>query len=78
VLKGFLGKNIGQALYGKALQIARQRKAGYIWLGVWEQNQKAVGFYRKNGFVVFHKHILVLGNDEQTVIVMKLELTGIS
>jgi ribosomal protein S18 acetylase RimI-like enzyme len=72
--KEFHGKKVGQALYEKALQVARDRKAEYIWLGVWEQNPRAIGFYRKNGFIEFDLHPFMLGNDEQTDILMKREL----
>ncbi|MCC6290150.1 MAG: GNAT family N-acetyltransferase [Chitinophagaceae bacterium] len=74
VLKAFQGKKVGQLLYQKAIQFAKQRNAAYVWLGVWEDNIKAIHFYRKNGFVEFSKHIFRLGNDEQTDIMMKLEL----
>ncbi len=74
VLKDFHGKNVGQLLYDKAMQIARQKSADYIWLGVWEENPRAINFYRKNGFVAFDKHVFKLGNDEQTDIMMKLKL----
>jgi ribosomal protein S18 acetylase RimI-like enzyme len=72
VLKEFHGKNVGQLLYDKAIEIARQKKAAYVWLGVWEKNPRAISFYKKNGFVEFDKHIFKLGNDEQTDIMMKL------
>jgi len=74
VLAAYHGKNVGQLLYQKALEIAEQTNAGYIWLGVWEENLRAISFYRKNGFVEFDKHIFKLGNDEQTDIMMKREL----
>jgi diamine N-acetyltransferase len=74
VLKEFYGKNVGKALYEKAIQVARQKKADYIWLGVWEENPRAIQFYKKNGFIEFDKHIFILGNDEQTDIMMKLPL----
>jgi ribosomal protein S18 acetylase RimI-like enzyme len=74
VLKEFHGKNVGQILYEKAMQIARQTNAEYVWLGVWEENPKAINFYKKNGFVEFDKHIFKLGNDEQTDTMMKLQL----
>ncbi|MBS1544269.1 MAG: GNAT family N-acetyltransferase [Bacteroidetes bacterium] len=76
VLKEFHGKKVGQVLYDKALQAAKQRKADYMWLGVWEKNPRAISFYRKNGFVEFDKHIFKLGDDEQTDIMMKLPLKG--
>ena len=74
VLKEYHGKNVGQLLYNKAIQIARQKNADYVWLGVWEENPRAINFYKKNGFVEFEKHIFKLGNDEQTDIMMKLRL----
>ena len=74
VLKEFHGKNIGQLLYDKAIQVATHKKAEYVWLGVWEENTRAINFYRKNGFVEFDKHIFKLGDDEQTDIMMKLQL----
>jgi diamine N-acetyltransferase len=74
VLNAFQGKKIGQMLYEKAIQIAKKAKAEYIWLGVWEQNPKAIQFYKKNGFVEFDKHIFKLGDDLQTDIMMKLKL----
>jgi len=76
VLNDFHGKNIGQLLYEKALQIARLKNIDYVWLGVWEENPRAINFYRKNGFVEFDKHVFKLGNDEQTDIMMKLKLTN--
>ncbi len=76
VLKEFQGKKIGQILYDKAIEIAKQKDADYIWLGVWEENPRAIKFYKKNGFIEFDKHIFKLGNDEQTDIMMKLKLTN--
>ena len=76
VLKDFHGKHVGQLLYDKALQIARQKKSDYVWLGVWEENPRAINFYKKNGFIEFDKHIFKLGNDEQTDIMMKLKLNN--
>jgi diamine N-acetyltransferase len=74
VLQQFYGAKIGQLLYEKAIEVAQQSEAGYIWLGVWEENPRAIGFYKKNGFVEFDKHIFKLGNDEQTDIMMKRPL----
>lgn len=76
VLKSFHGKNIGQLLYEKAIRVAIEKNAEYVWLGVWEENKRAINFYRKNGFVEFDKHIFRLGNDEQTDIMMKLQLNN--
>jgi ribosomal protein S18 acetylase RimI-like enzyme len=74
VLKEFHGKNVGQLLYQKAIDIANSKNADYVWLGVWEENPRAINFYKKNGFVEFDKHIFVLGDDEQTDIMKRLDL----
>ena len=74
VLKEFHGKKAGQILYEKAIEVAKQKDADYVWLGVWEENPRAIHFYRKNGFVEFDKHMFKLGDDEQTDIMMKLTL----
>lgn len=74
VLHEFHGKEVGQLLYNKAIQIAKSVNAKYIWLGVWEKNPRAISFYKKNGFIEFDKHIFNLGDDKQTDIIMKLEI----
>ena len=71
VLQQYQGKQAGQLLYQKTVQRAAEAGVDYIWLGVWEQNEKAIGFYHKNGFVAFDKHIFQLGSDAQTDIMMK-------
>lgn len=65
------GKKVGQLLYNQALETAQNLKKSYLWLGVWEENLRALNFYRKNGFIEFDKHIFRLGTDEQTDLMMK-------
>jgi ribosomal protein S18 acetylase RimI-like enzyme len=74
VSKEYLGKQVGQLLLGKAIAIANDIKLNFIWLGVWEKNQRAIRFYEKNGFEVFDEHLFILGNDKQTDLLMKLKL----
>ena len=74
VLKEFHGKIVGQLLFEKAMEISKERGVDYVWLGVWEENPRAIRFYKKNGFVEFDKHIFKLGNDEQTDIMMKFQM----
>jgi len=68
------GRKAGKRLLQKALGIARERHAAYAWLGVWEQNLKAIAFYEKNGFTAFDRHAFELGGETQTDIMMKREL----
>ena len=74
VLKEFHGKKVGQLLFDKAIKTAKEHHVSYVWLGVWEENKRALQFYTKNGFVEFYQHIFVLGDEAQTDIMMKLEL----
>jgi ribosomal protein S18 acetylase RimI-like enzyme len=74
VLKEFHGKKVGQLLFDKAIEIAKEYHVTYVWLGVWEENKRALQFYTKNGFIEFDQHIFVLGDEAQTDIMMKLEL----
>ncbi len=74
VLQEFLGKKVGQLLYQKATEVAKEKKAHYVWLGVWEENARAINFYRKNGFAKFDNHIFMLGDDKQRDILMRLKL----
>ena len=74
VLKAFLGQKIGQILFDKAIKIGREKNLEYVWLGVWEENHRAIRFYEKNGFEIFGKHKFVLGKDVQTDLLMKLKI----
>jgi ribosomal protein S18 acetylase RimI-like enzyme len=74
VLKAFHGKKIGQLLLDQAVKVAQEYRVDYIWLGVWEENHRALQFYAKNGFVTFDKHIFILGNDQQTDLLMRLPI----
>jgi ribosomal protein S18 acetylase RimI-like enzyme len=71
VLQQYHGKQVGLLLYEQALAIAKERKAPYMWLGVWEENPRAIRFYQKQGFVEFGEHIFQLGDEAQRDVLMK-------
>ncbi len=73
VLQDYHGKSVGQVLFEKAKSLAIEGGYPYLWLGVWEENHRALNFYRKNGFLPFDKHIFKMGDEEQTDWMMKLE-----
>jgi ribosomal protein S18 acetylase RimI-like enzyme len=75
VIKAYQGRKIGQLLYEKALQLAQAYGVDFIWLGVWEKNQNAIGFYQRHGFEVFVHHDFVLGSDRQTDLLMKKSIS---
>ena len=74
VLQAYHGKKVGQLLIEKALEEARKTTCNYVWLGVWQENHRAIGFYSKNGFIKFDTHIFKMGDEEQMDWLMKLDL----
>ena len=72
VIKEYQGKKAGQQLYEKTIQVAKEKMLKYIWLGVWQENSKAIQFYVKNGFEIFDQHVFKLGDEEQTDFLMRL------
>lgn len=74
VAKEFQGEGFGNALMNKAIDIANTRKKLYVWLGVWEKNDRALLFYKKNGFYKVGTHSFFMGEEEQTDFVMRKDL----
>ena len=54
--------------------MANARGKRYVWLGVWEKNEKALAFYKKHGFYRIGAHPFFVGNDEQTDYIMRKDL----
>jgi len=54
--------------------MANMRKKSYVWLGVWEKNDKAILFYRKNGFYEVGTHFFFMGEEKQTDFIMRKDL----
>ena len=75
VLQDYHGKKVGQLFYEHALQVAIELNKSSLWLGVWENNPRAIRFYEKNGFVAFDTHIFKMGAEEQTDIMMRKSLS---
>jgi ribosomal protein S18 acetylase RimI-like enzyme len=51
LLSRWRGRGLGAALMATAMQKAAAQGATRLLLGVWSQNEKALGFYRSQGFV---------------------------
>ena len=65
VARAWHGQGVAQALMDAALDAARARGAGTLWLGVWERNARAAAFYAKYDFTRVGEHTFVLGADAQ-------------
>ena len=61
----FHGSGIAQALMDACADEARRRRTYTIWLGVWDQNPRAIRFYTKCGFQDVGSQTFMLGDDPQ-------------
>lgn len=68
------GQGVAQLMMQRVMQLARELGGETLWLGVWEQNPRAIQFYTKLGFVDVGSHPYLLGTDWQTDRVMAQSL----
>ena len=68
------GRGVAQKLMERVKEVARERGAKTLWLGVWEKNDRARAFYAKCGFADAGEHIFLFGTDPQTDRVMVTRL----
>lgn len=66
VRQQFQKLHIGGILMRHALEIAQQQNRDQIWLGVYEHNLNAQGFYQHYGFKRVGQHTFMVGTDRQT------------
>ena len=74
VNKKHKGKGYGSVLIDKTISVAREKGCAYVWLGVWEKNEAAIGFYKKMGFEIFDRHTFRMGDELQDDLLMKKHL----
>ena len=55
-LKEYYGSGFGQQLFDFIIRLAKESNQSGIWLYVWKENERAVKFYKRNGFVVTGSH----------------------
>lgn len=70
------GHRIGKALFQFSLNLAKSRKSTWLWLGVWQENVKAVEFYKRQGMEVFDTRQFQLGSELQDDFLMRLRITN--
>lgn len=74
LLKAFQGRGLGSALFDKAMDFARSSGSRFIWLGVWENNDRAMAFYTSMGFEITGTHDFRMGDVVDTDYIMRLTL----
>ena len=63
VLKEFLSLKIGLELQEQLLLKAKELSYEYIWLSVLNSNDRAIRFYKKNGFDLIGNHDFTIGQE---------------
>lgn len=74
IVERFFGKGLGETLLEHCLQTARERGFETLWLGVWEENRRALRFYEKHGFREVGKITFPYGDAVGINLVMEKDL----
>ena len=69
-----IGAGVGKTLLHTAIKIAQAEGFHTLWLGVWENNLRAIEFYHRQGFVDVGQHDFMLGSARQTDLLMQLDM----
>ena len=74
VLKEYLDKKVGKELMVEAISFSKQNGFETLLLGVWQENHRAIDFYKKFGFESFTTRTFQLGKTVCDDFMMKLSL----
>jgi hypothetical protein len=72
VLKEFYGMGVGAALMDFSVEKGKLLGKKYLWLGVHEENYRALRFYEKYGLKEFDEHIFMMGKTPQRDVLMRV------
>ena len=75
VLKEYQNLGLGKQFLHHIKNIALVKNKKMLWLGVWEENARAIKFYERHGFQKFDTHPYFIGSDEQTDWLMQFDLS---
>lgn len=68
------GRGLAATLMAHACETARALGGDTVWLGVFEQNPRAIRFYEKQGFAAVGAQTFMVGTDAQRDVVMARRL----
>lgn len=74
ILGSYFGSGAGKLLMQQAIQHSRENGFESLFLGVWQENERAINFYKKVGFEVFETRQFQLGESLCDDYMMKLKL----
>ena len=69
-----LGSGLGSALMERCIAEGATRGHDVLWLGVWEENRKAIAFYERWGFGRVGLEIFDVGGDKQRDAILTLPI----
>lgn len=72
--KKVLGTGKGSQLMEKCISVAREKEMDVVWLTVWQQNIRAIEFYKKWGFKIIGEKKFMVGSKVFNDYVMCLNL----
>lgn len=75
--KNAIGHGVGAGLMRACLDEADALGSQAIWLGVWEQNERAIRFYQRWAFETIGSRQFTLGSDIQNDLVMSRTLARV-
>ncbi|APQ17423.1 GNAT family N-acetyltransferase [Maribacter hydrothermalis] len=75
VLQKHQGLGLGVQFLNHIKKLSQGRKKNMLWLGVWQENKRAIEFYERNGFQKFDTHPYFIGSDKQTDWLMRFDLS---
>lgn len=74
ISKSYIGRGVAKILMDRAMEILQEYKTSVVWLGVWENNQRAQKFYKKYGFQDVGYHDFVIGTTVDRDLLFQLNL----
>jgi diamine N-acetyltransferase len=70
------GNGLGARLVTEAVAVCGSRGFNQLWLGVWENNVRAIAFYKRAGFRICGETRFHFGPDIQRDLLMELDLSN--
>ena len=72
--KAAIGGGVGSKLMQDCLERVGKLNYDIIWLGVWENNPRAIRFYERWNFETVGSHVFQLGSDKQNDLIMQRKI----
>jgi diamine N-acetyltransferase len=74
IRKRVYNKGFGKQLLNTAIKYCKEQKIDYVWLGVWQQNERAIDFYLKYNFTKIGTKLFKIGDNITKDFIMLLKI----